>query len=422
MVADPEPRRSQESTTPTKASLHYVVSRWGAPTQTFVRREASEVVAAGGQVSVLSLRAPLTEASSLPVTHLSAPRVLFGATRTLWRRPRTAAGLVLQIVGMASPRNLVRQLWACLVGLAWASRGDRCDLIHAHFGWVSATAAWALGRMTGTRYTVVLHAFELHDTRYLDRFTPVPLRGATHLFTISASDAALVEKRWGIHAEVLRMGVPDALLEKPQPMPDREPWLIVAVGSLVRKKGHDVLLAALARSDPRWRLVIAGEGPERRALEHEVRRLGLADRVQLRGHLGELEVESLVRRAAVCALACKEAPSGDRDGIPVALMEAMAMATPVVSSNIGGIPELVEDCGILVPPGDVAALARGSASSRIPDSGRAWRRPGTGASRRRSVPPRVASVSSPLPRALGRERPGEPQRRRCQAIDRASRP
>src|SRR5262249_53170885 len=200
-------------------------------------------------------------------------------------------------------------------------------------------------------------AFELESAQTADRFAGVPLRGANAVFTISTQDVALVRDRWGVDADVLRMGVDRTWLGPPVPVDERESDLVVAVGSLVPKKGHDVLIDAIARTRRPWRAVIIGEGPERGALEHAIERAGLEDRVRLLGHCDEATVRGLVRRATVVGLACVVASDGDQDGIPVAFMEALASGTPVVTTRVGAIEELVEGCGVLVEAGNAQAFA-----------------------------------------------------------------
>ena len=344
----------------------YVVSRWGEPTETFVRREVGAVLEAGGTVRVLSLKRPRPTELDVPVVHLGLARTAVRAITTIVRHPRRALRTLGRVATASSPRNITPRAAACLIGLAWASDDVvDADVVQAHFGWVAATAAWSEASMNQRPYSVVMHAFELHTRRFLDRFTAVPLRDATRVFTISERDAQLVRSRWGIDARVRRMGVTDDWLTPRSGLP-RDPWLVVAVGSLVPKKGHEHLLRALTLCDPRWHLVIVGEGSERTRLESMIEHLDLERRVELAGSLPEREVRALVEAANAFALAAVVAPDGDRDGIPVALMEAMACGTPVLTTRVGAIDELVEGCGLLVEPADVDALATALDSLRDP--------------------------------------------------------
>lgn len=335
--------------------LVYIVSRWGEPTQTFVRREAEAVQGRGVSVRALSLKPLGVATSSVSALYLGPLRVVFGFIAAFGRRPLRVAGGIALLVRGSQRRNVPRQLVAFAVGGAWAATG-RVDgaSLHAHFGWVAATACWSAARLTGGSFSVVLHAFELHDPRYSDDFTVTVLRRADAVFTISERDRAIVEKRWGIRARVLRMGVSGPWLSTARSVVDQ--GLVVSVGSLVSKKGHDVLIQAMAQL-PTWRARIVGDGPLRSELQGLIDGLGLGERVELVGSKDEVSVRALVAEAQVFALACVDTPSGDRDGIPVALMEAMALGVPVVSTRVGAIPELVEGAGVLVEPGSPEALA-----------------------------------------------------------------
>jgi colanic acid/amylovoran biosynthesis glycosyltransferase len=105
--------------------------------------------------------------------------------------------------------------------------------------------------------------------------------------------------------------------------------------------------------------VLVGEGAERTAIEERIRALDLADRVSLVGALRSGDVLRTVRAADVVVLSSVVAASGQMEGIPVALMEALACEVPVVASRLSGIPELVLDgeTGLLVEAGDAEALA-----------------------------------------------------------------
>jgi glycosyltransferase involved in cell wall biosynthesis len=137
--------------------------------------------------------------------------------------------------------------------------------------------------------------------------------------------------------------------------------VVISVGRLVPIKGHGTLLEALsllARQDARVRCRIVGGGPLEDALRAKIRELHLEDTVELLGPRDHHEVKRLLADADVFVLACTRDRDGNMDGIPVALMEAMAAGVPVVSTDISGVPELVTpETGLLVEPDNPEALA-----------------------------------------------------------------
>ncbi|HYN63399.1 MAG TPA: glycosyltransferase family 4 protein, partial [Candidatus Limnocylindrales bacterium] len=275
--------------------------------------------------------------------------------------------------GMASglsPRQILR--WTSLLAGARAhaflQRPARPGghHLHAHFAARGAVGANVMSRAWGVPYSMTVHAYDL--------FLPNPrlpalTLGAALVVAISEYDrqellrlvpAADPERITVIHAGVpvdeLRAGGPG-----PQ-RPARERPLVVSVGRLVPKKGMDVLVRAvalLARDGIPVSCEIIGDGGERPRLEALIRKLGVEALVTLRGELLPAEARFRIAEADLFALACVRAPNGDMDGIPVALMEGMAVGTPVVSTRLSGIPELVTDDenGLLVEPGDPTYLA-----------------------------------------------------------------
>jgi colanic acid/amylovoran biosynthesis glycosyltransferase len=149
-----------------------------------------------------------------------------------------------------------------------------------------------------------------------------------------------------------------------RPYAPRTPMTIMSCGRLVPTKGHVQLIEALAvvrrRSPVPFRAVIIGEGPLRHRLERTIDRLGMADMVQLAGYVpySDAELVACYRDADVFALPCSS-DNGQREGIPGAVVEAMAAGLPIVSTHHGGIPEVVRDGreGLLVRDGDVGELA-----------------------------------------------------------------
>jgi len=174
----------------------------------------------------------------------------------------------------------------------------------------------------------------------------------------------LVRKFGGIAADKLRVihgGI------QPEEWPQERlgatgPPLLLSVGTLGEKKGHQCLIEACGRLRERgyaFQGEIIGGGPMEGVLREQIGHLSLPGVVRLLGPLPHPEVKLRMARATVFCLACVQAKNGDTDGLPFALMEAMAVGVPVVSTRLVGIPELVEDGmhGFLVGAGDSSALA-----------------------------------------------------------------
>lgn len=366
----------------------YVTSRWGEPSQTFVRREANAVRAANVAVTAVSLKRPGRERGGIDPVWLSSPQVVLGVLVAAIRRPRQVATVFGSIIrSRLSPSHLVAHLVAAAIGVAWVGRRRLPPgHLHSHFGWVAATATWAAAVLDDRTFSVMLHAFEIHDEDRRDRFTPIPLRAAARLFTISEGDRAIISDRWGVDPVVQHISVDDSWLEPPDE--ERDPDLVASVGRLTEKKGFEVLLDGLAAGPPSWRCEIVGDGPLADDLRARIDRLGLGDRVRLVGPLPEDGVRRTLQRAAVMCLACVETGSGDRDGTPTVIVEAMACGAAVLTTDVGAIAEQVGDAGIVVPQRDPAALADGLSRLVDPD----LREHLSGAGRRRVADGWVASA------------------------------
>jgi glycosyltransferase involved in cell wall biosynthesis len=148
------------------------------------------------------------------------------------------------------------------------------------------------------------------------------------------------------------------------------------VGRLVERKGVEVLVRALARvvEHRPARLVVVGEGPRAGRIRRVAREHGVADRVELTGHLSDEALSREYRRCDIFVLPAVVDRKGDTEGLGVVLLEALRFGRPVVASRAGGIPDIVEDgvTGWLTPPGDPDELAR--VLLRVADSPRESRR------------------------------------------------
>lgn len=334
-----------------------------APTQTFHRRMARALGVTGTAVVRVALRraraaGETDDSTTFPVEEGAR------AVAAFVRRPLRALGLLATLVRFATRGNKeggrTGAVAAWRDGLRlfdWSGRRPGIARFHAQFASWEASAAWVAARMAGVRFS-----FEIHNP-----YTFVKGRALLRRKCLAADVIAVISEDARRRTLELVPEVADRLvlvrcgidLATVPPRGTGGPD-VLAVGSLVPRKGHDVLVRALARlraRHPDLDAAIVGEGPERARLEGLARELGAP--VRWLGALPEAEAVSLAGRARVVALACIVAPDGDEDGIPVALMEAMAAGTPVVSTPVGGIAELLEDgdAGLLVAQNDPVALA-----------------------------------------------------------------
>ncbi len=354
----------------------YVTTNFETRTHTFITREIAQVRRAGEQVDLLALRRiPPAARSEAPECDLSGCRYVYPVNglvalgslmarlvtrpRTTWRVLRSA--LADQDDGVLIKGKLIYQL-AVATTLEKAVRDGRYDLIHAHFASPPTTFAMFLGMLTGIPYTFTGHGADV----YRDHSALRPkLRHASGVVCISeynrrhyVSLEPVQERTVLVHC-----GIDSAAFPFRTPPGEHDEIAVLGVGRYVAKKGFHVLLEALARLDAAtvpWRATIVGDGPEGAALRSQAARLGIADRVAYTGGLPQVRIKEMLAVADIFVLPSIPATDGDIDGIPVSLMEAMAVGCPVVSTEVSGIPELIDDGneGVLVAPGDATALAR----------------------------------------------------------------
>jgi len=171
----------------------------------------------------------------------------------------------------------------------------------------------------------------------------------------------------GPHKPVVRNVILENITSKetPRVLKPGEPVRFIGVGRMVEKKGFDDAIDAFARlraqpDAPPATLTIIGDGVLRRSLEAQAERLKLGDAIRFTGLLPHARVAEELTQAHVFVLASRTSREGDMEGIPVALMEAMAQGMPVLATRHSGTPELVEHdfSGLLCDEGDRAGLAR----------------------------------------------------------------
>ena len=266
-----------------------------------------------------------------------------------------------------------REHQALLNWSAWALpevarylRKERYDLVHGAFAARPATLARILGEMTDLPFTFEAHAEDLYVAMANERKTYErdKCQRAAAIFTISQYNLRHLIDDFGVDANrvaVFRVPFNRAFCDKIA-VPRRDPHRLISVCRLYPIKGLSVGIEAFAKvaddlPDLRWDII--GDGPLHDSLNDQIQALGLRSRVRLLGRQTNEAALRAVASSAAFVLPCIKAPNGDRDGIPTVLIEAMYLGTPVISTSISGIPELIthEQTGMLVAPGDVDSLA-----------------------------------------------------------------
>ncbi|HEX9093431.1 MAG TPA: glycosyltransferase [Coriobacteriia bacterium] len=357
-------------------SVAYIVSRFPHVSETFIVRELDAVDAhAGLDVELLSLFPPMDPTihprASRWLPALRRPRAVEALAAMAWwsrQRPaRLAKSIGLVIRGYARrPALLARALATVPLAAAHARYVASRDIahLHAHYATYPLLAAWLCHRLAGVPYSVTVHA---HDI-FIDRsFLGRRLADASFVVAVSEYNRRFLTTHGvlgGTPVHVVHCGIEPAAYSFRPRTPAREgPVRALCVASLQEYKGHRVLLEALADGGPRLarlELDLVGGGPLRPDLEELTRRLGLASRVRFRGSLPEPAVTELLQGADLFVLPSVVARDGQMEGLPVSLMEALAVGVPVVATRLSGIPELIRhgETGLLAQPGSAEDLAR----------------------------------------------------------------
>lgn len=359
----------------TDPRIAYVVSQYPASSHTFIRREVDSLRRHGVDIRTYSIRRPSPAELKAPadqasfaetrfVLPMKAGTLLKAHLRAVTTRPGAWLSLLRLALRHRAP-GAKAMLWSLFhfaeaVVLAAMLREDGVTRVHNHFANAGATVGMLAARSAGLPWSLTLHG--ISETDYPAGLTlGAKLEAATFAACVSWFGRAQAMRvtapaHWHKFTTVrCGLDLPSLPSALPRTGARRE---IVCVARLSAEKGHLGLIEAIAPLDVN--LTLVGDGPMLAEIEQAVAAAGVTDRVRFVGRLDEAATLAAIARADLLVL-----PSF-MEGLPIVLMEAMAIGVPVIGSRVAGVPELIEDGveGLLFRPGDWDDLRRAIARIR----------------------------------------------------------
>ena len=349
----------------------YLINQYPAVSHSFIRREIKALEEQKIQVSRFSIRSPAELVDRADLLELEKTRFVLGVgvvglllalLRTFITRPKRFldATLLAIKIGWYKDRGILIHLAylaeACVL-LSWVKDAD-IDHIHAHFAFNPTAVAMLCRVLGGPPYSFTVHGPESIDRAVILSLEEKIKRAS---FVVAISDYCRSQLyRWCDRTHWSKIHIVHCGLDKPfferEVTPVPETSQLVCVGRLNEQKGHLILLEAahkLALQRVNFKLVLVGDGELRSQIEDLITQYNLQEHITITGWADSDRVRQHLLESRAMLLA------SFAEGLPVVIMEALALGRPVVSTYIAGIPELVEpDCGWLVPSGSVEELTQ----------------------------------------------------------------
>lgn len=350
------------------APFTYLFERFPSFGQTFCYREVEEIYRQGTTPPIFSIRNPKDEPPQdwdsrivSRVRYLPQEKELLESVHRAAKKRRLNPEIVGALGEWGRRTDFLRLYQAAYIGLQLQEEG--ISHVHAHFAGMAARTAFWIATFFPITFSFTAHANDIFAPRNFEVGLDKLIAAATVIITETDYSENFLRERFPAQSERIHRvynGVDLAGFGRATFSTD--PPLVISVGRLIPKKGFANLLHAcvlLVGRGVSFRCEIFGEGPLDNQLRQQITELDLQDIVQLPGPKPQLEVRE--RLAASCAFVLPSVAEaeGGMDNLPTVIMEAMATRLPVISTRLGGIPEMVIEnrTGFLVPSEDVAKLA-----------------------------------------------------------------
>ena len=346
----------------------YLFERFPSFGQTFCYREVAELARQGVTPPIFSIRNPKDEPLQdwdtrivKRVHYLPEERELLDDVRRAAKKRKLTPEIVAALDEWERRTDFLRLYQAVYIGLRLQEMG--ISHVHAHFMGMAARTAFWIHKFFPITFSFTAHANDIFSPRNFEIGLDKLVDTARVIVTVSDYAKKFLQERFPERADRIRRiynGLD--LAEFGRADFSSAPPLILAVGRLIAKKGFADLIRAcglIAERGKSFRCEIIGDGPLEYDLRGQIERLNLENRVASSGAKPQLEVRQCLAAANVFTLPSIIDSEGGMDNLPTVIMEAMATGLPVVSTTIGGIPEMVveNETGFLVQPGDALALA-----------------------------------------------------------------
>ena len=346
----------------------YLFERFPSFGQTFCYREVAELARQGVNSPIFAIRNPKREPPQdwdqrivERVHYLPGEEQLLREVRQASKKGKLTEEVIGAVDEWGRRTDFLRLYQAVYVGLRLQEIGIRH--VHAHFAGMAARTAFWIGKFFPITFSFTAHANDIFAPRDFEIGLDKLVDAARVIVTETDYAEKFLRERFPDRGDRIHR-IYNGLDLAPFMRADfsSTPPLIVAVGRLIAKKGFADLIRAcrlLMERGKSFRCEIIGEGPLEDELREQIAQLDLQGCVELPGAKPQHEIREYLAAATAFVLPSMIDPDGGMDNLPTVIMEAMAASLPVISTAIGGIPEMViqKETGFLVPPGDVAALA-----------------------------------------------------------------